>query len=320
MRPAAGLLFIAWCAAVWASFVVVAASDPGTVDGPREPRPHDEEPAAAPPAANPPAATGAPLAGPSPAAAAAAPVPAPRSAVAILAPAAAAAAQVGYCRVCQHRRPARSRHCFQCKKCVRRFDHHCPYMGVCVGEDNHRQFVVAVTLHAAACLHGIHLFAGAVHRTGDMMTWLPANMAPLLACALAVVGGAVFSALAALHLFLAASGRTTFETMGDTGLWYLPAPAAGGGRAPRFPFDRGVARNLAAFWRGGRTDWDARLARVLAVAPADGEPAAPSAAPAPPAAVAVGGTDGIGGIDGDTVEGLLAADAPDAARRPLLPR
>ncbi|XP_030422487.1 palmitoyltransferase ZDHHC21 isoform X4 [Gopherus evgoodei] len=38
-------------------------------------------------------------------------------------------------------RPKRSHHCRRCGHCVRRMDHHCPWINNCVGEDNHWLFL-----------------------------------------------------------------------------------------------------------------------------------------------------------------------------------
>ena len=46
------------------------------------------------------------------------------------------------CPECQIIRTGRSRHCIICKKCVERYDHHCPWINNCVGIQNHNTFLV----------------------------------------------------------------------------------------------------------------------------------------------------------------------------------
>lgn len=52
-----------------------------------------------------------------------------------------------YCTLCNIEQPIRSKHCRSCDKCVARYDHHCPWIGVCVGEKNHQYFYWFLVAH-----------------------------------------------------------------------------------------------------------------------------------------------------------------------------
>ena len=59
---------------------------------------------------------------------------------------------LNYCYTCFHFRPPRTSHCAECDNCVQNFDHHCLWMGTCVGKRNYKFFYYILFLTSLCAL------------------------------------------------------------------------------------------------------------------------------------------------------------------------
>lgn len=144
------------------------------------------------------------------------------------------------CSYCHCLQPPRAKHCHDCDKCVLEYDHHCVWLGTCIGKGNHCRFWWYIFEETCLCIWTGILYIQFL-KSSISKAWWVYGLVILLLASLSIFF--VFLLLLLLfHSYLVLTNQSTYELVRRRRIPYLR------GIPERvFPFSRGVCRNLYNF-------------------------------------------------------------------------
>ena len=147
------------------------------------------------------------------------------------------------CDRCMFAPPLRSHHCKECDRCVATFDHHCHFLGTCIGERNHLRFLIFVFLQLFGSIECCKAVNASEYGLFPFLRHFSVQSAVVILakCYLYTVLVSTLI-LAVTHTFFALSNGTTFETIKASRLEYLK-----GTESFDMPFSKGFIENTRLF-------------------------------------------------------------------------
>ncbi len=153
------------------------------------------------------------------------------------------------CLTCNVARPFRSTHCSDCDNCTLRFDHHCPWIGGCVGKRNYIYFffflvllnLKNVYLVIFSIIHIIKTYINVSEEEKNNNSWIAKNLVNLIPSLFTIIFIAATmlftTGLIIYHIGLIIKNKTTKEEIKK-----LIQIKIGN------PYDRGLSKNCNDFW------------------------------------------------------------------------
>ncbi|XP_037045727.1 palmitoyltransferase ZDHHC6 [Bradysia coprophila] len=160
-----------------------------------------------------------------------------------------------FCTICEGFKAPRSHHCRKCGKCVKKMDHHCPWINTCVGWGNHAYFTCFLGFSVLGSIQASYILCASFYR-GIHRSWFIYNGQQYLATVhfgLPSLVFCVFSLGLAVGVVIAVGMLLAFQirsiVRNRTGIedWILEKAKyrrEDSGEEFIFPYDLGYKRNI----------------------------------------------------------------------------
>lgn len=150
--------------------------------------------------------------------------------------------ELWFCQACNHYCPIRASHCKICKKCVLRKDHHCFFLGVCIGMHNNLFFIIFLILTIVFDITNMLIFSGSIHDDQTIDEWIRTSFFGSIGFYGSIISIIQPALLLPFHLFFIVMNITTWEFIKGKSITYMRDWNLSGS-----PFSRGVINNVKEF-------------------------------------------------------------------------
>jgi len=147
-----------------------------------------------------------------------------------------------YCKHCKAWQGLRTKHCHDCGRCVRKFDHHCFWVGTCVGEKNHARFVWYLVAQTALIVWAFHISNSGWKYADTFHELFEINAGPVCMSIALFIFILFVGSLLGFHVYLIVTNQTTWEVSSRDKISYLEG-------VPHnvYPFSHGPMRDAREF-------------------------------------------------------------------------
>ena len=128
-----------------------------------------------------------------------------------------------FCATCELHQPLRSKHSNEINRCVRTFDHYCPWIANCVGENNRVWFLVYLACETSALAWFTITAFSSIYASAGRPEMIAAFTALIMAITVMCIFWLMTGLLTSYHIFLACSNLTTWEQTSWRRITYLSA-------------------------------------------------------------------------------------------------
>lgn len=149
-----------------------------------------------------------------------------------------------YCPTCDIFRPPRTIHCGLCGCCIERLDHHCPWIGTCVGKRNYKYFLIFVYSLVVLMIMNI-IFCSTYFIQMDFDGNKVNYLLTLGSLIFTLIIGIFVFYLCGYHQYILFRNETTNENIKKS---YAKLGN---------PFQRGVGDNISRLFRRDKRNWRA---------------------------------------------------------------